>query len=34
MVIETLIQEVEVLGCPESDPGCSEVPDNNSTIIS
>ena len=27
-VIETLSAEVELLGCPNGDPGCTQVPDN------
>ena len=31
-VIETLSSEVEILGCPEADPGCSQVPDNSTFL--
>ena len=31
-VIETLGEEVELLGCPEGDPGCSQVPDNTTFL--
>ena len=31
-VIETLSSEVEILGCPEADPGCSQIPDNSTFL--
>ena len=31
-VIVTLGEEVELLGCPEEDPGCSQVPDNTTFL--